>query len=103
MRVGRFIFSSFCATVIVVGLVFLLAEVNDAYAPNLPPVLFRYLVLLAAWPFAITSIILHHDPPAGVCWWVLTLVAGLFWGFIIEFIFVLKKVRDNFKSGSNQQ
>jgi hypothetical protein len=91
MRVRRIIAVSCCATGIAFVLLFLLAVLDDEYSPALPPVLFRWVVLVVDWPLYVTSKILHRDPPPGICWWALLFAAGLFWGFVVEIFFVLKK------------
>jgi hypothetical protein len=93
MRAKRLVLSSCLAAVIVIGLVFTLALLDDAYSPALPPAFFRYGVLVVAWPFALTSALLHHDPPPGICWWVLLALAGLFWGAVTECLFRLRNAR----------
>jgi hypothetical protein len=96
MKIDRFIFSSCCATTIAVAMLFLLAMLDDAYSPGLPPIIFRSVVLVIDWPLTVSSIMLHHDPPS-ICFWPLLIFAGLFWGFIVEIIFLLKKVSREIK------
>jgi hypothetical protein len=93
MRAKRLFLSSTCATVVVLGLICVLAVLDDTFSPNLPPGFVRYVVLIAAWPFAVTSAVLHGDPPPGLCWWVLLAASGLFWGAAGELLLVLKNAR----------
>jgi hypothetical protein len=93
MKIRRLILSSYCASVAAFGLMFLLAVLDDAYSPNLPPAVFRFIILVVDWPFVTVSALLHTDPPPGICWWVLLGVTGLFWGAVAEIIFTLKKTR----------
>ncbi len=93
MRTKRFIVSSLCASTAVLGLIFLVAMVDDSFSPSPPPKALQYVLAVAAWPFAITSAILHGDPPPGLCWWLLLAVTGLFWGGVCETLFVVKNAR----------
>jgi len=93
MRAKRLVLTSCLAAAVVIGLVYTLALLDDAYSPALPPAFFRYGVLIAAWPFAVTSALLHHDPPPGICSWALLALAGLFWGTVTECFFILKYAR----------
>ncbi len=58
--------------------------------PTIGNEILRHVCMTALWPFAITSLILHGDPPLGICWLLLWIVTGLFWGFVIELVFMLK-------------
>jgi hypothetical protein len=93
MKIHRLILISCCAAIVALGLIFLLAVLDDAYSPHLPPAFFRFVVLVFDWPFCTISALLHGDPPPGICWWILIGVTGLFWGAVVEFIFTLKKKR----------
>jgi hypothetical protein len=93
MKLRRLIVSSCCATIVAFILFFLLAVLDDEFSPNLPPAFFRYPVLLVNWPFAAVTLLLRSDPPAGLCWWALWGLTGLFWGSVAEFIFTVKKTR----------
>jgi hypothetical protein len=73
---------------------FLVAVLDDSLADGSPITLFSFMVVAVFdWPFVAISGLLHHDPPAGFCWWFLLAVTGLFWGTIVEFIFVQKDAR----------
>jgi hypothetical protein len=93
MRATRFMLSTCCAMVLALGLLFLLAALDDAYSPGLPPAWFRYFVLMVEWPSTATALVLHQDPPAGICAWTLLAVTGLFWGAVGEFVFALNNAR----------
>jgi len=58
--------------------------------PQDPPLPFRWAVVMwfirvALWPF------LSQQAPHGISWLVLLLVTALFWGFIIELLFMVKR------------
>ena len=93
MKAKRLVLSSCLAAAIVIGLVFTMALLDDAYSPGLPPASFRYGVFIVAWPFVLTSALLHHDPPPGICWWALFALTGLFWGAVTECFFILRYAR----------
>jgi hypothetical protein len=93
MKMRRLILSSCCASVAAFGLTFLLAALDDAYSPHLPPAIFRFIIAVVDWPFVAVSALLHSDPPPGICWWLLLVVTGLFWGAVTETIFSLRQAR----------
>jgi hypothetical protein len=92
---ARFTISSYSAMLVVIGLfLWLIFGFPDQMNPTDPPPTLthetlRYVCTVAAWPFAITSLILHGDPPLAIDWLLLWITTGLFWGFIIELFFIL--------------
>ena len=93
MKMRRLFFSSCIASVAAFGLTFLLAVLDDAYSPSLPPAIIRFVILAFEWPFVAVSAMLHSDPTPGICWWVLLGVTGLFWGAVAEIVFSLRHER----------
>jgi hypothetical protein len=95
MKARRFIISTICATVFAFGLLLVLIfyfpdQVNQTHSlPTFGHELLRAACLIVLWPFAIVLLILHRDPPLlmGV---LLLLVTGLFWGVMVELVFILK-------------
>ena len=102
MRTKRFIVTSLCASAAVLGLICLVAMVDDSSSPNPPPRALQVVLTVAAWPFAITSALLHGDPPPGLCWWLLLAATGLFWGGTCETLFVVKNARRPNKRASGK-
>jgi hypothetical protein len=74
MKTRRFIISSICAMLVVLGLfLWLIFGFPDHMNPTDPPPtvgheIVRYVCMIALWPFAITSLILHGDPPLRIYW-----------------------------------
>ncbi len=93
MRAKRFLLTSLCASAALVGLLFLVAIVDDSLSPSPPPRALQCVLLVAAWPFALTSALLHGDPPPGLCWWLLVAATGLFWGGVGEAVGLLRHAK----------
>jgi len=100
MSLRRFIICSLCAMAIgFVLFLWLLLGFPEQLLPTDPPPSFaqtivRYACMIALWPFAVASLILHEDPPRLIYWLLLWIAAGLFWGFVAELIFYVKHMRD---------
>ena len=102
MKMHRFIISSICAMLVVLGLfLWLILGFPDHMNPTDPPPtigheILRFVCMIACWPFAIVSLIFHRDPPLLIYWLLLWVVTGVFWGLIIEVFFVVKaRLRPN--------
>jgi len=96
MKVRRFIISILSTMLVVLGLLlWLIYGFPDHMNPTDPPLTTGHLILqhvcmIALWPFTVTSLTLHGDPPLRIYWLLLWIATGLFWGFICELIFVLR-------------
>ena len=103
MKTRRFIISSICAMLVVLGLfLWLVLGFPDHMNPTDPPPtvgreILRFVCMIACWPFAITSLILHGDPPLLIYWLLLWVATGAFWAFIIE-LFIILRSRGSIKS-----
>jgi len=94
MSVSRIIVFSLCAMVVLFGqflwLGYWYGDILDAkLQPSFLEEAAQKVCLVALWPFAVTTMILGHDPKRIYCLllWILT---GLFWGVIIEQLFIMK-------------
>ena len=73
---------------------------GDYGGPHDPPVpilwqAFLWFCALMLWPFLVASLLFHLEPMS-VFWFVLWLVTGLFWGLMIELVYVAgKRLRPN--------
>ena len=102
MRLRRLIISTICMMVVGLGLFLWLVFgfpdhiVPSDPAPTIGEVVLRWASIIALWPFTISSLILHSDPPLPIYWYLLWIASGLFWGLIIELLFVVKeRLRSN--------
>ena len=94
----RFFFSSISAALVCLGLILWLIygfPDPDQLNPNDPPptVCNRIVcdvAIVAMWPLVAVAWILGGDPPLMPLWFSLP---GLFWGFVVEMLFVLRKRR----------
>jgi hypothetical protein len=56
--------------------------------PTVAEEILRFVCVVALWPFAVTSLILHGDPPFTIYWLLLWIATGAFWGSFIELFFI---------------
>jgi hypothetical protein len=91
LRVRRFIAVAFCATLAVAGMFFLVFFV---FPDTRPPTHFEdfcfYVWAVASWPLSVVWSMSQLDPPLVVII-LLTIASGLFWAFVVELFFVVKK------------
>jgi putative copper export protein len=92
MKLHRVIIFSLCAMIVVLGLFLWLVWYDDVLDANLRPSIlenaFGWVCVVALWPFFAAAAILNGDPPKWIYWLLLWIVSGLFWGLIIEFLFL---------------
>src|SRR6185436_10139427 len=97
MKFRRLILFSMCAMVVAFGMILWLGFwYGDILDANLKPSFweeaFQRVCAVVCWPFVATSWILGHDPER-IYWLVLLIVTGLFWGFVVEALLLVKNVR----------
>jgi hypothetical protein len=90
MKLSRFIITSLCILPVLILLYAFIDSWSADWMPQDPPLPFRWAVVMwfirvALWPF------LSQQAPHGISWLVLLLVTALFWGFIIELLFMVKR------------
>ena len=95
MRLSRFLISSLGAVPVLLVLYGCLTF-GDYGEPGDPPVPFLWTAFLWVcisflWPFLAYYYLISHSDPHGIHWLAVFLVAALFWGFIIELLFMVKK------------
>lgn len=93
MSSRRFILCSLCAMPVLLGLYVFLAsdcgELPDDPTVSLSLVAFIYFGALVLWPFFVHGLA-FHQAPHGILWLAMFAVTALFWGFIIEWLFLVK-------------
>jgi hypothetical protein len=95
MRLHRFIIASLCLLPVLIVLYAFIESWSADWMPQDPPLPFRWAVVmwfirLALWPFCVYDLIFQRDP-SGIAFLVMLLITALFWGFIIELLFMLKR------------
>ena len=94
MKLKRFVVLSIVATLMIIGLLLASSELVDINFPDSPPEvcrwIFTFTVMTWAWPLGLYGLVTHKDPSSPLCWWLLLIAGGLFWGVLGEF--VCKKV-----------
>ena len=69
-------------------------DIQDAnLRPSFLEQAFQRACLVFCWPFVVTSWIFEHDPDGRIYWLLLWIVTGLFWGFVVETLLVVKNAR----------
>jgi hypothetical protein len=97
MKTRRFIISTICVMFVGLGLFLWLIYgfpdhiVSSDPAPTFGEEVLRYVCMVTLWPFAVTSLILHGDPPLRIYWLLLWIATGVFWALIIELLFIVKR------------
>jgi hypothetical protein len=90
-RVKRFVAVAICATLAVAGMFFVEFFVfPDTRPPTHFEDFFFWVWAAASWPLSVVWSMSQLDPPLVVII-LLTIASGLFWAFVVELFFVVKK------------
>jgi hypothetical protein len=90
LRVRRFIVIAFCATFAVFGLFLFVIPFADSDT-TFTSVCF-YTVMAVSWPILVAGAVCGEGPPVSVAIFLFGCIAtGMFWAFIVELIFMIKK------------
>jgi len=63
---------------------------TDMDSPSVYGSICWFALMIAMWPVALCAYILHGDPPP-ILFLLLFVVSGLFWAWIVDFYFVLRR------------
>src|SRR5579862_610550 len=91
LRVGRFLAVAFCVTLAGACLGFLVLSFPDARPPTTFENICTWVWLVVSWPVFVDSAFTPHKDPSIFVFVLLLIASGLFWAFIVELFFVVKK------------
>jgi hypothetical protein len=92
LRVGRFLAVAFIVTVVAAGLTILWFSFPDTRPPTLFESICGYVCLVVSWPLFAMSVFAHNgsDPQLFV-FILLWISSGLFWAFVVELFFRIRR------------
>jgi hypothetical protein len=93
IKVRRFIAVAFCAAVAAGGLVLLVCLLPDSRPLTAFENIFVYFSVVIAWPFCVEALFKQNADPSLVVCILLSIASGLFWAFVVELFFILKRPR----------
>ena len=95
MRLSKFIIISLCLLPVLTMQYAFIDTWSENWMPQDPPLPFSgvalmWFIRLALWPFFVYDVVFQRDP-SGVAFLIILLITALFWGFVIELLFMVKR------------